>query len=261
MRWGMADQRSTSLPVAPFSRRSFLRSAGGAAGLAALGPLLAACAGDGSPVGDAASVVHVANWSLYLDRDRDADGRLIRPSLLRFADETGIQVNYREVISDAEGFYQQIAPYLSSGRSTGWDVMVITNGVTMTKLQQLDYLELLDLSARPNFDQHVAEAFLDPAYDPLARFSMPWQSGITGLAYNPSLTGRHLSSLQELFNPEWAGRIGMFGDAVDMPNLSMIALGIDPETSTPADWKTTAAALRSQRADGLVNRSFTQDYV
>ncbi len=244
------------------SRRSFLRNAGGAAGVAALGPVLAACArAAGGFDGDPEGVVHVANWPLYLDRDRDLNGNMIRPSLLRFTDETGIQVDYREVIADAEAFYQQIAPYLASGRPTGWDVMVITNGVTLTKLTQLDYLEPLDLAQRPNFEKNVAEPFLDPPYDPGARFSMPWQSGITGLAYNPALTGRELTSLDELFNPEWAGRVGMFGDAVDLPNLSMIAAGIDPETSTPDDWARTAEKLRAQRDDGIVNRSFRQNYV
>jgi len=258
----MADDRAIPGLRTPLSRRSFLRSAGGAAGLMALGPLLAACAGeDEGLAGDPAGVVHVANWPLYLDRQRDAEGNLLRPSLLRFTDETGIEVNYREVISDAEGFYQQIVPYLSSGRPTGWDVMVITNGLTMTKLIGLDYLEPLDAGQRPNFDRYAAEAFLDPAYDRGARFSMPWQSGITGFAYNPALTGRRLTSLDELFNPEWAGRVGMFGDSVDMPNLTMVALGIDPEVSTPEDWQVTADALRSQRANGIVNRGFRQNYV
>ena len=207
------------------------------------------------------AIVHVANWALYLDRLRDANGELTRPSLLRFSDETGIEVDYREVIADAEAFYQQISPYLSSGRPTGWDVMVITNGFTMTKLTELDYLVPLDPTQRPNFDAYVAETFLDPAYDPDARFSMPWQSGITGLAYNPALTGRELTSLDELFSQEWAGRVGMFGDAVDLPNLAMIAKGIDPETSTPEDWAATAQTLRDQRDDGIVNRSFRQNYV
>jgi spermidine/putrescine transport system substrate-binding protein len=249
--------------LAPFTRRSFLRGAGGATAAALLGPILAACSKEenGGYGGEPAGVVHVANWGLYLDRAQDQDGNMIRPSLFRFTDETGIQVDYREVIADAEAFYQQIAPYLASDRPTGWDVMVITNGVTMTKLQQLEYLVPLDTTARPNFDLNVAKPFLDPGYDPGARFSMPWQSGMTGLAYNPSLTGRPLTSLQELFSEEWAGKVGMFGDAVDLPNLTMISQGIAPETSTPDDWKAAAEVLRKQRADGIVNRSFRQNYV
>jgi len=228
----------------------------------ALGPLLAACSKDASGFeGDPTGVVDVANWPLYLDRLTDDQGHVTRPSLLHFEDRTGIRVNYREVIGDADAFYQEIAPYLASGRPTGWDVMVITNGIALTKLRKLDYLVPLDVHQRPNFDRYVADPYRDPAYDPGARFTMPWQSGITGMAYNPALTGRPLTSLDELFNPEWKGRVGMFGDSVDLPNLTMIGLGIDPETSTPDDWNAAAAKLREQREAGIVNEGFRQDYI
>jgi spermidine/putrescine transport system substrate-binding protein len=90
---------------------------------------------------------------------------------------------------------------------------------------------------------------------------MAWQSGITGVAYNPALTGRAVTSLGDLFSGEFAGHVGMFGDAVDMPNLAMVAAGIDPETSTPEDWDTAAALLRRQREDGIVRGYFLQNYL
>ena len=87
------------------TRREFLRAAGGAAGLATLAPLLAACSGSEQVdpfAGESAGIVHVANWPLYLDRERNEDGTFRRPSLELFTEETGIAVNYREVIPDAE---------------------------------------------------------------------------------------------------------------------------------------------------------------
>ncbi len=249
--------------ASPLDRRAFLRRAGGAAGALLLAPLLEACArgATGGPFeGDPDGVVHVANWPLYLDRGKDAQGNDTRPSLQRFTQETGIDVDYREVIPDAERFYQQIQPYLAAGRPTGWDVMVITNGVTLTKLIEQDHLLPLATDQRPNFDQHVASAYRDPAYDPHARYSMPWQSGITGIAYDPALTGREITSLRDLFSEEFAGQVGMFGDAVDLPNLAMIALGLDTATSTPEDWRATASALRDQRDRGIVGRYLAQNY-
>lgn len=258
------EPRADRAFASPFSRRRFLRASAGAAGVTALAPLLSACSTDtptdpfdGSPAG----IVHMANWPLYLDRDRDAEGREVRPSLLRFTEETGIQVNYREVIPDAETFYQRIQPYLVAGQPTGWDVMVITNGPTLTKLIELDQLMELPLDARPNFDAHAADDVQDPPYDPGSRFTMPWQSGITGIAYNPDVTGREITSLQDLFSDEFAGRVGMFGDSVDLPNLAMLAAGIDPVTSTPDDWHEAAGLLRRQRDDGIVKRYYTQNYL
>jgi spermidine/putrescine transport system substrate-binding protein len=90
---------------------------------------------------------------------------------------------------------------------------------------------------------------------------MPWQSGITGIAYNPEITGREITSLQDLFSDEFAGRVGMFGDSVDLPNLAMLAAGIDPVTSKPDDWQEAAELLRRQREDGIVKRYYTQNYL
>lgn len=257
------SERDVAVAWSAFSRRRFLRAAAGIAGASALAPLMAACGQedgvsfDGAPAG----VVNFANWPLYLDRARDEQGNLIRPSLLRFSEETGIEVNYREVIPDAEIFYRMIQPALAAGRPTGWDIMVITNGPTLTKLIQLDQLIELPARSRPYFDAYAATNVKDPSYDPGSRFTMPWQSGVTGIAYNPALTGREITSLQDLFSEEFAGRVGMFGDPVDMPNLALVAAGSDPATSTPEQWAEAAELLRRQRADGIVKRYYAQNYV
>jgi spermidine/putrescine transport system substrate-binding protein len=248
----------------PVSRRGFLRAAGGVAGAAALAPILAACGTSepGGPFsGPPAGRVDFANWPLYLDRGKDAQGNVTRPSLQVFTEDTGIAVNYREVIPDAESFYQKIQPYLAAGEPSGWDIMVITNGLTLTKLIELEQVLPLPKDQRPNFDANADPLAKDPAYDPGATYTMPWQSGITGIAYNPALTGRPITSIQDLFSQEFAGRVGMFGDNVDLPNFAMIAAGIDPVTSTPGDWQKAAALLRQQQSDGVVARYFTQSYV
>lgn len=252
-------------PGARISRRDLLRLGGAAAGAAAVAPLLAACetdAGGGPPFeGRPNGLVHFANWPLYVDREKGPDGGIVRPSLERFTQETGIVVNYREVIPDAESFYLQVQPYLAAGEPTGWDIMVITNGLTLSKMMGLDFLMELPADRRPNFDAHAAADAKDPGYDPGAVYSMPWQSGITGIAYNPALTGRDLNSIHDLFSEEFAGRVGMFGDPVDLPNLAMVALGIDPVTSTPDDWAAAAELLRTQRDDGIVGHYYNQNYV
>ena len=68
------------------SRRELLRAAGVTAGAVSLAPILAACAQEavgpfeGSPKG----IVNFANWPLYIDRARDADGVTHIPSLEGF---------------------------------------------------------------------------------------------------------------------------------------------------------------------------------
>ena len=246
------------------SRRRFLQAAGAGMGAAALAPILAACSSASSkdPFAQAPSgLVDFANWPLYLDKAKNENGTTIRPSLLAFTEETGIEVNYREVIPDAEAFYDRIEPLLVAGQPTGWDIMVITNGLTLTKLIQLGQLMEIPSDRRPNFDNYADSTVKDPAYDPGNRYTMAWQSGITGIAYNPLLTGRPVTSLGDLFDPAFAGKVGMFGDLVDLPNLTLMAIGVNPETSTPADWKKAADLLRRQREDGILAGYYQQSYV
>jgi spermidine/putrescine transport system substrate-binding protein len=247
----------------PFSRRTFLRGAGAAVGLAAAGGLLAACSDeptgpfDGPPAGR----VDFANWPLYVDR-KVVKGQIVRPSLVEFTKQTGIEVNYREVIPDAETFFQNIQPYLAAGKPTGWDIAVITNGGTLTKMMGLGYLMQLPSNMRPNFDRHASEAAKNRSYDPGNQYSMPWQSGVTGIGWNPGLTNGHaVTSLEEFFSGDLPGKIGMFSDNVDMPNMLLLAIGVEPETSTEADWKRAAQYLHDKIDKGLRVTFFKQNYL
>lgn len=248
----------------PVSRRRFLRDTGVGIGALSLGGLLAACGGPepGSTFdSDPAGILNFANWSLYIDKAKREDGTSYIPSIERFTEETGIQVNYREVIPDADWFYQQIEPELAAGRPTGWDVMVITNGVTLTKLMELGYLVELPAGKRPSFDRYAGRFVKNPDYDPGNRFTMAWQSGITGIAYDPEQTGREITSLRDLFGTEFEGKVGMFGDIVDMPNLALLAIGVSPEDSTEADWQLAADELIRQRDAGILRGYYQQNYI
>jgi spermidine/putrescine transport system substrate-binding protein len=206
--------------------------------------------------------VNFANWPYYIDTITGSDNVLTFPSLLAFEDQTGIEVNYRPVIDDAEIFFQELQPLLAAHQPTGWDIMVITNGQTMTKLIQLGYLMELPADQRPNFDANAdPEGIKDPAYDPGNKYTMAWQSGITGIGYNPLLTGRDITSLNDLFSMEFAGQVGMFSDPVDLPNLALLAVGVKPEDSTPNDWKKAADLLRKQRQDKVVAGAYAQQYI
>jgi spermidine/putrescine transport system substrate-binding protein len=246
------------------SRRDLLRRAGVGAALIALGGLPAACARrSGAPSfrDPPAGLLNFANWPLYIDSVRRPDGTRSSPTLTAFTAKTGIRVNYREVIQESDWFYQRIEPYLAAGQPTGWDLMVITNGVTLTRLKENGYLVELPADLRPNFDAHAGDFVKDPSYDPGNRFTMAWQSGITGIAYDPEVTGGPVDSLQALFDPAYRGRVGMFGEIVDTPNLALLALGVAPETSTEADWRAAAELLIEQRDSGILRGYYQQTYI
>src|SRR6266550_7275347 len=140
-----------------------------------------------------------ANWPYYIDTKH---GR--HPTLDAFTRQTGIQVNYRPAINDNAAFFATIQPYLQSGKSTGWDLMVITNGSQLSQLIDNSWLIPLDHDLLPNFAAHASPLVKDPNYDPGNKYTIAWQSGFTGVAYSPQAVtalGHVPTSLDDLWNP------------------------------------------------------------
>ena len=236
------------------SRRSALRGAG----LLGASAFLAACGVEGSGDDDApqasgfwasqtkAGQLNFANWPLYMDQEKQG-GKTVYPSLQDFTKETGIKVNYKEVIEDNDSFLGKINPSLQAGQDTGWDLIVITNGGSIEKLIRQSFLIELDHTKLPNFAKNAAPSVKNPSYDPGNKFTVAWQSSMVGLAYNPKLTKREITSWQDLKDPAFKGKITMFGDDTDFPTSIMIMLGIDPAKSTEEDWKRAAQEAQKLR--------------
>jgi spermidine/putrescine transport system substrate-binding protein len=193
-----------------------------------------------------AGVLDFANWPLYMDQEK-VGGKVVYPSLQDFTKETGIKVNYKEVINENEAFLGKITPSLKAGQPTGWDLMVITNGASLDKLLRQKFLVELDHSKLPNFQKNADPSIKDPSYDPNNKYTIAWQSGLTGLAYNPKLTKRPITSFNDLFDPAFKGKITMFSDVEDYPTMVMIGMGIDPVKSTEEDWKRAAEKMKELR--------------
>src|SRR5690606_2019968 len=103
--------------------------------------------------------------------------------------------------------------------------------------------------------------YMRTTYDPGNLYSVPWASGMTGIAYNPEATGRPITKLADLWDPEFAGKVGMFSDAQELANFGLLALGIEPATSTPDDWEAAAAKLQEQKDAGIVRNYYDQSWV
>jgi spermidine/putrescine transport system substrate-binding protein len=255
------------------SRRDLIRYAGVGAGALSLSAILAACgvkssgasAGtSGAPAFDWASQtlnhkLNFANWPYYIDTSHGT-----HPTLDTFTQQTGIEVNYKTVINDNQAFYAKLKPSLEQGKSTGWDIVVITNGAQLSELIDNGWLIPLDLSQLPNFTANASPSIKDPTYDPGNKYTVAWQSGLTGIAYSPKATaalGREPTSLNDLFDPAVAGHVGMMSDNTELGSIGLLKLGIEPSTSTPDDWNQAAAVLQKQKDDGIPRGYFDQGYI
>jgi spermidine/putrescine transport system substrate-binding protein len=251
------------------TRRQLLRNAGaGVAGIS-LAAVLAACSkGSPSASGGAfdwsaqeeAGQFTFANWPFYIDKAK-VNGETVHPSLERFTKDTGITVDYLEIIDDYASFFAKIKPLLAADRSTGFDVIVMGYPRWFPLMIALDYLIPLDNSLLPHFNANAADIFKDPPFDPNHRHGLPFASGMTGIGYNPDQTGREITSIMDLFDPAFVGKVGMFGDTEDMPNLTLLGMGVEPSDSTPSDWNAAADLLREQRDRGIVRKYYGQGYI
>lgn len=263
------------------SRRDFLRRAGqGGAyvgGALSLSAILAACGISGqasntptpssaapsasvapTPVPTPAGQLNFANWPLYIDTDENDPTK--HKTLVDFTQATGIQVKYTEAIEDNQSFFGTIQPDLSAGNDTGWDLMVLTDWL-IGKMVGLNYLEQIDLATFvPNFTANAADKYKNPSYDPNNAHSVPWQSGITGIAYNPKLTGREITSFNDLFDPAFKGKVGMFTEMRDTMNLALLGIGVKPLDATIDDVTKAQQKLLEQANAGIVRQYYDNSY-
>jgi spermidine/putrescine transport system substrate-binding protein len=202
----------------------------------------AAPVGGGEPSG----TLEFANWPLYIDVDDEGNS----PTLMQFEEETGIAVNYTEAIEDNVSFFGQIQPALSDGQSTGYDLIVVTDWMVGNMIR-LGYLEPIDVERDvPNFLENTADIYKERSYDPGNQYSVPFQSGLTGIAYNPALVDEEITSWAQLFDPEfiekYCGQIGMFSDTRDGISAALLYNGVVPTDSTEEDLDAAQQVLLDQ---------------
>ncbi|MCX5529807.1 spermidine/putrescine ABC transporter substrate-binding protein [Streptomyces sp. NBC_00006] len=255
------------------TRRGLLRAAFGAAALAPL----AACSVPGArvhvPTGKAEIAAAVrdfwsgkkktgkldfVNYTQYIDVAPGDQSK--HPTLDAFTRESGTKVAYHELIDDSASWFGKIQPEFASGQGIGYDLMVVGGDSYLTKYIELGYLAPLDHSRLPTFARHGGAVFKNSSFDPGNVYTVPWQSGMTGIGYDPARVGRKITSWQDLLDPKLRGKVGMWNDAVQMGNIALLAVGVNPETSTHADWRKAAAWLRGQRDAGMVRSYSTATY-
>jgi len=153
-------------------RRLMAGTALGAAGLATAAVL--GCKDDGGDGADGGlDSLSISNWPYYIDADTVAD----------FQDEFDISVSYTQDINDNNEFFAKVREPLSRGNSIGRDIIVLTDWMA-GRLIRLGYVDELDKENIPNW-VNLREDLKNVAFDPGRKYSLVWQSGLTGIGYNP----------------------------------------------------------------------------
>jgi spermidine/putrescine transport system substrate-binding protein len=232
------------------TRRRFL------GGAAALGLGAVACSRGGlssAPAGDAGEStrrLRILNWALYIDEE----------TIPRCQAATGTQVEYSEDYNDNQyGREQVFGPKLEKGKATGYDIIVPTYWVVADLLEK-DLLNEIPLERIRNH-VNLDPALLGTSWDQGARFHLPWQAGITGIAYNPALTRRELRSFADLLDPALKGRVGFVSEMREVLGFFMLSAGNDPGRATMATASAAMDRLEQFVASGQIAKFTGNEYV
>ncbi|MDG4864324.1 spermidine/putrescine ABC transporter substrate-binding protein, partial [Streptomyces sp. T-3] len=199
-----------------------------------------------------------ANWPLYIDTDDEDASK--RPTLDAFEKRTGISVSYSEEINDNDEFFGKISPALMNHQATGRDLIVISDWMC-ARFVRLGWVQEMDRSRQPNVRKYLDPLLRTPHFDKGRRFSVPWQSGITGIAYNRKKLGREIRSVADLWAPDLRGKVTLLSGLDEAFALLMQGDGVDITR-----WRTDDFHRVCDRVEKLVNsrhiRRFTgNDYI
>ncbi len=162
-----------------------------------------------------------SNWPLYIDKK----------VLKAFDKAFGGHVKYVEEINDNDEFYGKVRQQLQQGKPIGRDIVTLTDYM-VAKWVRNRYVQAFDKKNVPNFYKNLVDNLKGIPYDPKRQFTAPWQSGATGIGYNPKKTGRELKSINDLFDPAFKGRVTMLSEPYDSACTVCLTMGVDPTHAT-----------------------------
>ncbi|WP_327032803.1 spermidine/putrescine ABC transporter substrate-binding protein [Micromonospora ureilytica] len=254
-------------PLRPLSRRGLLTGTLGSAALLTVGGSLAGCGTKGAQQTEAGCVsedlsgtekkLAFANWPQYMDVDDTDESK--RPSLDEFITKTGIQVTYTEDINDNNEFFGKVQNQLAACQSTDRDIIVLTDWMA-ARMIRLGWIQKLDPAKIPNVQANLLPSLLNRPFDTENRISIPWQSGLAGLAYNGNVT-KELRTVDELLTrPDLKGKVTALSEMRDTMGLLLGSNGHDPANFTAAQFDDALNKLKKAVDSGQIRKFTGNDY-
>ena len=163
-------------------------------------------------------VVNIYSWTEYISDQVLKD----------FTAETGIDVIYSTFDSN-EAMYAKLKLMNGSGE---YDV-AFPGTDFVDKMRKEGMLEPLDHAKLTNFG-NLGNTFINAPFDPENKFSIPYLWGSSGIAVNTKRIAKaSLSSWNDLWEPEYQGRVMLMNDIRDVFTMSLLTLGYNGSTKNP----------------------------
>jgi len=204
-------------------------------------------------------VVGFSNWPQYIDVSKK------NPTTLDdFTTETGIEVIYTDDINDSNEFFAKVRTNLEQGQSIDRDIVVLTEeGVEL--FIELGFAAPLNKELIPN-SVNLIPSLQEVPFDPGRTYSLPWQSGFTGIGWNAKLLERELgvkeiTSLDQFFDPALKGRVTILSEMTDSMGLMLNWLGYNMSNFTDQQFEEALGVLVQKIDDGFIRQVTGNDYI
>lgn len=250
------------------SRRRFLARSGLALGGLALGPqFLAACSSSKTKTSTATAttqqtatkLLKISNWDAYIDQvngSETAKGTTIAD----FEAATGIRVTYKKDFNDNNEYFNKVfSPNLGRGKPIDPDIAVPTYWMA-ARIIGLGWVDELPLDVIPNHKNLLPE-YSALSWDEGAKHHMPWQAGITGIAYDPKKTGFEMKSINDIFDPRLQGKVGFLTELHDSVGLTMLGMGLDPSKPDVAGANKALDKIEAAKKSGKILKFTGNEYL
>ncbi|MGE0081963.1 MAG: PotD/PotF family extracellular solute-binding protein [Thiohalomonadaceae bacterium] len=165
----------------------------------------------------AADVLNVYNWSEYMPER----------VLTLFTGKTGIKVNYVTYESNEE-MYEQVKA------NPGAYDLVIPSTYYVSKMRKEGLLRKLDKGALTNLG-NLDSRLLNQAYDPNNEHSLPYLWGSTVLFVDTAYVKEPVTSVKDLWRPEFRGKVLLPDDMREVFGLALSALGHSTSSTDPKE--------------------------
>jgi spermidine/putrescine transport system substrate-binding protein len=193
----------------------------------------------------------VSNWPAYIDPR--ADG----PTNTRdvFEKQTGITVKYTDDVNDNSEFFAKVRNQLGACATVKRDMFVLTDWMA-ARMIDLGWIQPLDASKVPNLHKNLIKPLQGKAWDPDLKYHAPWQSGLTGIAYNAAKVDEVGSFADLLTRDDLKGKITLLSEMRDTMGFMLKLVDANPSKFTEDEWANAIDKLHGYVANGQV-RAFT----
>jgi spermidine/putrescine transport system substrate-binding protein len=201
--------------------------------------------------GKATGSLTISNWPGYIDPGKNG-------TVAEFEKATGIKVDYIEDINENDAFFGKMQPLLEQGESGGRSIFVVSDYM-VKQMHDLGYLQNINHSDLPTVFENLLPTLRSPAIDPKREYSVPWQSGMTGIWVDTS-KAPEIHSVNDLFDPKYKGKVTMLSELRETVPVVMLAEGVDPAKASDQEWLKAIERIKAASESGQIRHFTGNDY-